>query len=91
MGAIAQDVPMAQMIRVTEARARLAELVTASDEEDVLLIRHGRPAAVLMSVRRHADLMELIDDLEDRLAVHERADEPAISFDKFLTEMGDDL
>jgi hypothetical protein len=32
----------------------LSELVRDSDSEDVLLMRHGRPAAVLMSVERQA-------------------------------------
>ncbi len=63
---------MAQFIPITDAKAKLAELAKHSDEDDVVLMKHGRPHAVLISVRRHAALMEEIEDLEDRLSIHER-------------------
>lgn len=80
---------MITMTPISEARAKLAALVRDSDNDDVLLLRHGRPAAVLMSTRRHQALLELIDDLEDRLSVHER-DGVVMDFDKLTAELGID-
>ena len=50
-------------------------------------MRHGRPAAVLMSVRRHAALLEQLDELEDRLSVHER-EGLTLDLDKAKVELG---
>lgn len=60
------------LIPVTEAKARLAEIVRECAHRDVLLLRHGRPAAVVLSADRYEALLDRLDDLEDRLAVHER-------------------
>lgn len=65
---------MAEFVPVSEAKGRLTELVRTADDTDVVLTRHGRPAAVVLSARRHAELMELLDDLEDRVAVVESDD-----------------
>jgi antitoxin StbD len=67
---------MAEFASITDAKAKLPELVRRAAEEDVVLLRHSHPAAVLMSVARHAALMEHLDDLEDRLAVYESEGEP---------------
>jgi antitoxin StbD len=63
---------MAELVPISEAKARLSELVRDSDAEDVLLLRHGRPVAVVLSARRYEGLLEEIEDLRDRLSVHER-------------------
>ena len=74
-------------LRLHEAKGILSELVRDSDSEGVLLMRHGRPATVLMSVERHAALMEELDDLEDRLSVHEREGLTMLA-DKVAAELG---
>ena len=78
---------MSHLIPITEAKGRLAEVVRDSDSEDVLLMRHGRPAAVVMSTRRHDALLEELEDLRDRLSVHER-DGLTMDFDKLAAELG---
>ncbi len=78
---------MPAFIPISEAKGKLAELVRDSDEDDVLLMRHGRPAAVLMSVRRHEALLEEIEDLKDRLSIHER-EGLTMSVDKVKAELG---
>jgi antitoxin StbD len=78
---------MAVFVPITDARARLAQIVRDCDAEDVVLMNHGRPAAVVISVERHADLVEQLDDLEDRLSVYER-DGVTISLEKLDAEMG---
>jgi len=79
---------MAKMVPVSEGKARLTELVRESLDEDVVFTRHGRAAAVMMSVERHTDLMELLDDLEDRLSVFE-ASGVTIASEKLKAELGD--
>lgn len=78
---------MTKMVPVSEAKARLTELVRDSNDSDVVFTRHGRAAAVMMSVDRHAALMEQLDDLEDRLSVHER-EGVTISIEKLGAELG---
>lgn len=74
-------------IPISEAKGRLSELVRESDDHDVLLMRHARPAAVLMSYERHEALLERLEDALDRLSVHER-DGVTISLDKLAAELG---
>lgn len=83
-----QEVSVPQFIPVSEARIKLAELVRESEDQDVVLTKHGRPAAVLMSAQRHAELMELLDDLEDRLSVHER-EGVTMDFSKLMEQLKD--
>lgn len=78
---------MAVLIPISEAKGKLAELVRDSDESDVVLMKHGRPAAVVLSVRRHEALLEEIEDLKDRLSIHER-EGLTMSLDKVLAELG---
>lgn len=60
------------LVPISEAKGRLSEIVRDCDDHNVLLMRHGRAAAVVISVRRYEELLERIEDLEDRLAVYER-------------------
>lgn len=78
---------MAEMTPISEAKGRLSELVRNSDLDDVLLLRHGRVAAMLMSARRHDALMEELEDLRDRLSIHER-EGVTLDFDKLRAELG---
>ena len=78
---------MTSLIPISEAKARLAEIVRDSDFEDVLLMRHGRPVAAVMSMARHEALLEEIEDLRDRLSVHER-EGVTMDFDKLTAELG---
>ena len=60
-----------ETVPISEAKSRLSELVRDAEDEDVLLMRHGRVAAVIMSGARHEALLEELEDLRDRLSVHE--------------------
>ncbi len=57
------------MVPITEARDRMKEIVAVLEDRNVLLIRHSRPAAVLLSPGRYEALLSRIEDLEDELAV----------------------
>ena len=61
----------AEFVAVGGAQARLGDLVHVADTTDVVLTEAGQPAAVLLSARRHAELIDLLDDVEDRLSVYE--------------------
>ncbi len=73
-------------IPISEAKGRLSEIVRASDAHDVHLMRHGRPAAVVMSSPRHEALLERLEDALDRLSVHER-DGVTVDYEKLVDEM----
>jgi prevent-host-death family protein len=79
------------LVPISEAKGRLSELVRTAEDEDVVLLRHGRPAGVLISTRRLEALFETIEDLEDRLAAHEASDMPEdmwIPWEKVKVELG---
>lgn len=74
-------------IPISEAKAKLSEIVRDSDSHDVFLMRHGRPAAVLMSHARYEALLERMEDMADRLSVHER-EGMTMDFEKLAVELG---
>ena len=74
-------------IPISEAKAKLSELVRDAADEDVLLLRRSRPVAVLMSAERHEALLEEIEDLRDRLSVHE-AEGLTVSWEQAKADIG---
>ncbi|MGQ0631326.1 MAG: type II toxin-antitoxin system prevent-host-death family antitoxin [Sporichthyaceae bacterium] len=75
------------LVPITEAKARLSEIVRESQDRNVLLMKHGRPGAVVISASRYDDLMERIEDMSDRLSVYER-EGVTIGLDKLKAELG---
>jgi antitoxin StbD len=78
---------MAKLVPLSEAKGHLSELVRDSDSDEVLLMRHGRPAAVMLSARRWDAVQEELEDLRDRLSVTER-DGVVVDFEKVMAELG---
>ncbi len=78
---------MPTMVPITEAKARLSELVTLVRAEHagdtVLLMKHGRPAAVMVDAAYYAQLLDALEDAEDRLSLLERPDD-VVDFDAAL-------
>jgi prevent-host-death family protein len=58
---------MAKILPISEVKARLPELVTAvaEREEEVVVTRNGKPAAVLVSFAEFERLKETLDVLSD--------------------------
>ncbi|WP_375432053.1 type II toxin-antitoxin system Phd/YefM family antitoxin [uncultured Friedmanniella sp.] len=56
-------------IAVTEAKGRLSSLLHDAETEDVTLLRHGRPAGVLVSPERYQALVEAFEDAVDAAVV----------------------
>lgn len=77
-----------KLVPVSEAKARLTGLVKASQEEDITLVRYGRPAAVLMSTERYNALMERLEDLEDSLAIAEAKGEESEPIEEVFPRLG---
>jgi antitoxin Phd len=80
---------MAKMA-VSEAREKLSEAVELSRSEAVFLERYGRPAAVLVSPDRYAELMEALEDAEDVAAFDEAMAEEGgnIPWDQVKSDLG---
>jgi len=64
-------------MKVSEARDRLADVLERARTEPVVLERHGRPAAVLVSPAMYERFVEALEELED-----------LASFDAALAEEG---
>jgi antitoxin StbD len=78
---------MSVLVPITNARAHLSELVRKANDEDVVVLNHSRPAAVLISASRYEALLDEVEDLRDRLSVHER-EGVTIRADKLVAELG---
>ena len=67
-------------ISVSEARENLAGVIDAARSAPVVLERHGRPAAVLVSPERYEQLLDALEESEDVAA-----------FDTAVAEGGDNI
>jgi len=58
---------MAQTLPISEVKARLPELVTGVEkrEEEIVVTRKGKPAAVLVNYAEYERLKETLDILSD--------------------------
>jgi antitoxin YefM len=58
---------MAKTLPLSEVKTRLPELVAGVDEreEEIVVTKNGRPAAVLINVQEYARLKETLDVLSD--------------------------
>lgn len=79
---------MQAMYPLSEAKARLSELVREAAEREVVLLRHSRVAAVLISPQRYEALLEEIEDLKDRLSVYEAQPDLSMPWEKAKAELG---
>lgn len=67
-------------VSVTDARARLPELIARARTEAVFVERHGKTQAVLISPEQYERLMDALEDAED-----------ARAFDEAMAEEGDNI
>ena len=58
---------MSQILPISEVKARLPELVTGVEEreEEIVVTRRGKPAAVLINFAEYERLKETLDVLSD--------------------------
>lgn len=59
---------MAQTLPISDVKARLPELVTevAEREDEIIVTRNGKPAAVIVNYEEYERLKETLDVLSDR-------------------------
>ena len=58
---------MTQTASVTELREKLAETIDSLGEDNaILILRHSKPAAYLVSLELFESLMERVEDLQDQ-------------------------
>lgn len=76
-----------KLVPISEAKGHLSELAERSHDRDVVLLRHGKPHAVMVGYDRYERLIEDFQDALDRLSIHER-DHDTVSFDKVAEELG---
>ncbi len=75
---------------VSSAREALAEAIEAAQSEAVVLERYGRPAAVLVSPERYAELLAALEESEDVAAFDAAMAEegPNIPWDRVKADLG---
>lgn len=62
------------IVPVSEARDRLTELLSDTSDHDVILLKHGRPVGVLMSVERYESMMAKAEEIDDVMASRQPGD-----------------
>lgn len=67
-------------ISITDARARLPELLSVVESEPVFIERRGQRAAVLLSPERYEQMLDALEEVEDIAA-----------FDAAMAEEGNDI
>jgi antitoxin StbD len=75
------------MIAISKAKAKLSELVRQAADENIVLMNHSTPAAIIIGAERHEAMLEEMEDLRDRLSVYERTG-VTIDADKLWAELG---
>jgi PHD/YefM family antitoxin component YafN of YafNO toxin-antitoxin module len=80
------------VIAMSEAKARLSALVSDPYFEDLVLLRHGKAAAVPINPARYEELLEALDELNDiEAAGHFREHpEPTMEAGEFFARLDSD-
>ena len=70
---------MAKTLPLSEVKTRLPELITGVDEreEEVVVTKNGRPAAVLINVQEYTRLKDTLDVLSDPALMQQIAESRA--------------
>jgi prevent-host-death family protein len=62
---------MDRLVGVTDVRDSLKDLLDEVREQNIIVLRHNRPVAVILHPDRLERLLDRIEDLEDTVAVLE--------------------
>lgn len=65
---------MGRIVPISEARSRLGDVIAEAEDREVYVLRHGRPAGVILSAEKYERLLNYVEDLEDSMSVHEAGD-----------------
>ena len=74
---------------VSEARARLNEVIQLARSEAVEILKHGKAAVTIVDSVKYEELVDYVEELEDRLAVLEsKADPDWKTWEEVKEELG---
>ena len=82
---------MDNLVPLTEAKNRLHEIVRLAEDENVVILRHGRPCAVVISPPALQSLLDELEDLKDRISVLESrldSEDMRVPIEKIKAELG---
>jgi antitoxin StbD len=82
---------MDKLVPLTEAKNRLHEIVRQAADDNVVILRHGRPVAVVISPAALEALLDEVEDLKDRCSVLESrldASDMRVPIEKVRVELG---
>ena len=65
-------------VSVTELKRNLASVLTSTEDAPVAVLNHNKPEAYLLSAQYYENLLEKLEDAEERLLVKERKDGPFV-------------
>lgn len=75
---------------VSDARQDLPSLIDKTKKEPILINRHGKAEAVLISIEQFEEFVEAVEELEDIAAAEEamRDPGPSIPWEKVKKDLG---
>lgn len=71
---------MDKTVPISEARANLGSLIDQAQDEPIFILRHGRPAGVLISVDAYERAIEALEDIADLEAAQAALGDPTHPF-----------
>lgn len=82
--------PLMHVVSVADARSQLASMIERAQQEPVMIERHGKQVAVLVSPEEFERLLDAMEELEDIAAVEASLAEegPNIPWEQVKAELG---
>lgn len=65
-------------VSVTELKRNFVGVLASAGGEPVAILNHNKPEAYLLSARHYEQLLQLIEDAEDRKLVRDRSNGPFV-------------
>jgi len=64
------------LVPITEARSKLYELARETERRPVVLLKHGRPVAVMVSAIKWEKILDRLEELDDLIWIAEHGRTP---------------
>ena len=65
-------------VSVTELKRNFAQVLATAKDSPVAVLNHNKPEAYLLSARHYENMLNAIEDMEDRKLVAERGKGPFV-------------
>lgn len=65
-------------VSVTELKRNFAHVLATAKDAPVAVLNHNKPEAYLLSAKHYEEILEILEDLEDRKIVEKREDGPFV-------------